>query len=691
MKKWEIPLLDKKTVMALRDNYGLPVFTAILLTIRGIVEREDIERFFAYNRPLDDPFLIKDMDKAVERIRRAAVSYEKICIYGDYDCDGVTSTAILYSYLESVSANVIFYIPDRNSEGYGMNKAAVKKLKDDNVSLIITVDNGISAIDEINYANELGMEVIVTDHHKPLDILPKAVAVINPHRADETYDFKDYCGAGIALKLITALEGNELFIMENYSDLAALGTVADIVPLEKENRDIVKRGIFQLENSERPGIVKLLDKSGVSTVNAGSIGFKLGPRINAAGRLGSPYDALNMLLTEDPEVAEKKAELLNDLNSQRQHIENEIARQAEEILAADPLLSNNRVLVISSKGWNAGVIGIVSSRITEKYGKPSILISEDGDVCKASGRSVSGFSIVDAIFACSGYLEKYGGHPMAVGFSIKKENIAPFIRAINEYADKYDYMPLLSIKADTTLNPETIVLDMVEQLKEFEPFGCGNPKPVFVIKGATLDKITPVGNGNHLKLSISKNQARLNLMQFNMTAEEFPYLEGMNIDAAIQLEKNVYQGKESVSFIVKDIRIDSRIFDTEKAMMAVQDYELYRRGKFIAKKHNQCPTRDDFKVVYVYLLKNKRKIYSIDALSYEVDQMCSRLKEPQPSVGVFKLMIILDMMKELFLIDYKRVSDNLFITLRHTTGKTDIRASGILNKLKEDIKNAGKN
>lgn len=691
MKKWEIPELDRAKVKALSSQYGLPIFTSLLLTIRGITEREDIERFFSYDRPLDDPFLIKDMKAAVDRIRKAVVSYEKICVYGDYDCDGVTSTAILYSYLESVSANVMFYIPDRNAEGYGMNKAAVEKLKEQNVSLIITVDNGISAIDEINYANSLGMEVIVTDHHKPLDILPKATAVVNPHRVDETYDFADYCGAGLALKLIIALEGNELFILENYADLAALGTVADIVPLAMENRDIVKKGIFQLQNTERPGLMKLLDKAGVKNVNAGAIGFKIGPRINAAGRLGSPYDALQLLLTEDPDMAEEKAELLNSLNAERQRIENEIVQQAEEKLAADPNLSNNRVLVVSSENWNAGVIGIVSSRITEKYGKPSILISEEGEVCKASGRSVAGFSLVDAIFACSGYLEKYGGHPMAVGFSIKKENINEFIRAINDYANQYEYMPLLAIKADSTLNPETIVMDMVDQLKEFEPFGCGNPKPVFVIKEAVLDKITPVGNGNHLKLSVSRKQARLNLMLFGMTAEEFPYEEGSQIEAAVQLDKNEYMGKESITFTVKDIRLDSRIFSTEKAMLAVQDYELYRQGRFIAGKHSHCPTRDDFKVVYVYLRNHPRRVYSIDALSYEVDQMCSRLKEPQPPVGVFKLMIILDMMKELFLIDYERVSDRLSISLRETSGKTDIRASGILNKLKEDIKNAGKN
>ncbi|MBR2176495.1 MAG: single-stranded-DNA-specific exonuclease RecJ [Clostridia bacterium] len=677
MKKWTVAELDKNMAKQLTAAYGLSTFTAMLLTIRRITAREEIERFFSQEITLDDPLLIKDMDKAVERIKYAVRSYEKICVYGDYDCDGVTSTAILYSYLESVFANVMYYIPDRNAEGYGMNKGAVEKLHADGVRLIITVDNGISAIDEINYANSLGMEVVVTDHHKPLDILPKAVAVVNPHRTDETYSFIDYSGAGLALKLITALEGDSFSIMENYSDLAALGTVADIVPLCGENRDIVKAGIFNLENTERLGLAALIEKAGVSAVNSGSIGFRLAPRINAAGRLGSPYDALSLFLTEDDELAEKNSELLNTLNAERQSIESEISKSIIEKLKENPCLTYNRVLVISSPGWNAGVIGIVSSRITERFGKPSIVISEDGEVCKASGRSVSGFSLVDAVFACSGHLEKYGGHPMAVGFSIRKENIEAFTKAINDYANQQEYMPLASLKLDCNLNPDTIVIDMVHQLKVFEPFGCGNPKPVFGLKGMRLDRITPVGGGKHLKLSVSRNQSRFSLMRFSLTAEEFPYQEGDLLDFAVNLDSNIYQGRESLSFNVKDIRLSD--FNTDQAMYELQDYDLYKSGVITKHIADKYPTRQEFASVYLYLKKNPKELYAIDSL-------CYRLRPA--GIGVFKLLFILDIMKELYLIDYSRDADSLYIHIREVSGKVDLKASRIYRKLEEDIKNA---
>ncbi len=688
MKKWIIPELDKKKVRELSARYELPVFTSMLLTIRGITEEEDIRRFFSYEPVLDDPFVIKDMDKAVERIKKAVVSYEKICIYGDYDCDGITSTAILYSYLESVFANVIYYIPDRNAEGYGMNMDAVNKLKEKDVKLIITVDNGISAVDEINYANELGMEVVVTDHHKPLDILPNAVAVVDPHRIDETSPFHDYCGAGLALKLITALEGNDVFIMENYSDLAAIGTVADIVPLKNENRSIVKTGLINLENSERVGINELISKAEIGDIKAGALGFKIGPRINASGRLGSPEDALSLLLTEDPDTASKKAELLDGLNSKRQSIEGDIFKEAERILEENPQIANSRILVLSSPGWNPGVIGIVSSRITEKYGKPSILIAEEDNVCKASGRSVEGFSLVDAVFECSSLLEKFGGHPMAVGFSIKKENIRQFTDNINAIANKLDYMPVAVIKLDTALNPEAIVLDMVNQLKEFEPFGCGNPTPVFAIKGAVLDRINAVGGGKHLKLSVSRGQARLTMMKFFTTPEEFPYEEGTLLDFAFTLDQNTYQGKNSISFIIKDIRLSERDFDTESIMLAVQDYELYRSG--ILKKHlcSELPSREDFKLIYVFLQRSKRRQFTIDSFLYDFRRFLEKIQPGVSLFSIFKILIILDIMNELHLIEYKRSSSDLYVSIRDVVGKVDIRASGILRKLKEDIKNA---
>lgn len=677
MKKWTVSELDKNKVRELSTKYGLPVFTSMLLTIRGICEPDEIEKFLSSGNELSDPFEIKDMDKAAERIKQAVVGYEKICVYGDYDCDGVTSTAILYSYLESVCADVIYYIPMRESEGYGMNKGAVEKLHKEGVKLIVTVDNGISAIDEISYANSLGIDVVVTDHHKPQDILPNAVAVVDPHRNDDTSSFHDYSGAGLALKLITALEGENFTALENYSDLAALGTVADLVPVNGENRDIIKAGMINIENTERIGISALIEKADVGKISSGTIGFRLAPRINAAGRLGSPYDALTLFLTEDDEAAEEKADLLSNLNSQRQSIETKIYEQIEEKLRENPSLTNDRIIVVSSEGWHAGVIGIVSSKVTEKYGKPSIIISEDDNICKASGRSISGFSLVDAVFACSKYLDKFGGHPMAVGFSLKRENIDDFRKAINDYANKFERMPLAALKLDCNLNPDTITTDMVHQLQMFEPFGYGNPKPVFGLNNMLLEKIIPVGSAKHLKLAITRGRARLNIMKFSTTLEQFPYSEGDTLDFAVGLDINLYQGKEYLSFSVKDIKLSG--FDTEKAMYEIQDYEMYNNGIIPNNLADKIPTRDEFAVVYRYLRRNLKQIYSLDALCMKL--MC-------PSIGIFKLLNILDIMNELYLISYRREADMIYINPCEVNGKVDLNASKILRKLKEDIKNA---
>ena len=387
MKQWIISGADKEKVNMLVEKYGLPTLTAVLLSIRGITEQEDIEQFFSQETELSEPFLLKDMDKAVERIKKAVTAGEKICVYGDYDCDGITATSILYLYLESVFANVMYYIPDRNAEGYGMNMGAVKKLKEEGVQLIVTVDNGISAINEIDYANSLGIDVVVTDHHKTQDILPKAVAVVNPHRTDDTSPYEDFCGAGLALKLAMAMEGEQFSIMENYGEIAAIGTVADLVPLTGENRTIVKAGLQNIANTERVGLSSLIQVSGIDTVNAGNIGFRIAPRINAAGRLGTTSDALGIFMTEDSEEALSKAKILNELNAERQSIELDIFNEICDYIKKNPEYSYDRVIVVSSEKWNAGVIGIVSSGVTELFGKPSIIISESGEICKGSGRS----------------------------------------------------------------------------------------------------------------------------------------------------------------------------------------------------------------------------------------------------------------------------------------------------------------
>ena len=678
MKQWIISGADREKVNMLIEQYGLPTLTAVLLSIRDITEKENIEKFFSHETELSNPFLMKDMDKAVERIKSAVTAGEKICIYGDYDCDGITATTILYSYLESVFANVMYYIPDRNAEGYGMNTGAVEKLKNEGVQLIVTVDNGISAINEIDYANSLGIDVVVTDHHKTQDILPKAVAVVNPHRADDTSPYEDLCGAGIALKLAMAMEGEQFSIMENYGEIAAIGTVADLVPLTGENRTIVKAGLENIGNTERVGLSSLIEIAGIDTVNAGNIGFRIAPRINAAGRLGTTYDALRVFMTEDYDEAQQKAKILNELNAQRQSIELDIFNEICDYIKIKPEYSYDRVIVVSSENWNAGVIGIVSSRVTELFGKPSIVISESGEICKGSGRSVSGFSIVDAVFACSEYLEKYGGHPMAMGFSIKKENIEPFRKAINAYANKIDKMPLSTVKIDCKLNPEKIFPEMVHEIQEFEPFGYGNSKPVFALCEMRLDKIIPLKEGKHLKLAVSRNNARLNIMKFSTTVDEFPYSEGDILDFAVSLETNVYQGRENISFNVRDIKLSG--VSNERIMYSLQEYDKYKSGVLSDKILKILPTRENFAAVYKYILSTRKKYYFIDSMLYKIHNV---------EINAFKLLMILEILSERGLIEYEREFDRLKISVVDIKVKVNLQASPIYIKLKEDISHVG--
>ena len=678
MKKWVISGADKEMVNMLIQKYDLPTLTAVLLAIRGITEREDIEKFFSQDFELSDPFEIKDMDKAVERIKKAVTTGEKICVYGDYDCDGITSTAILYLYLESVFADVMYYIPDRNEEGYGMNMKAVEKLKNEGVQLIVTVDNGISAINEIDYADSLGIDVVVTDHHKTQAILPKAVAIVNPHRADDTSQYKDFCGAGLALKLAMAMEGEQFSIMENYGEIAAIGTVADLVPLTKENRTIVKAGLSNIANTERLGLSSLTEIAKIGEVNAGNIAFRIAPRINASGRLGTPYDALKLFMTEDNTEALEKAKILNDLNAERQSIELDIFNEICDHIKINPEYSYDRVIVVSSENWNAGVIGIVSSRVTELFGKPSIIISESGEICKGSGRSVSGFSIVDAVFACSEYLEKYGGHPMAMGFSIKKENIEPFRKAVNAYANQIDKMPLMSVKIDCKLNPDKIFPNMVHEIQNFEPFGYGNSKPVFALCEMRLDKIVPLKEGKHLKLAISRNSTRFSVMKFSTTVEEFPYSEGDILDFAVCLETNVYQGVENISFNVRDIKLSG--VSNERIMYSLKEYDKYKSGVITDKIAKILPTRENFAVVYKYILSTKKKYYFIDSMLYKIHNV---------EINAFKLLMILEILNERGLIDYEREFDRLKISVVDIKVKVNLQASPIYIKLKEDISHVG--
>ena len=678
MKKWTVAKLNKDRAVAISQRHDLPMLISMLLDIRGIVEADEINDFLYNDSVLSNPYDIKDMDKAAIRIKAAIENFEKICVYGDFDADGVTSTALLYSYLETLCANVMYYIPAREGEGYGMNKDAVNLLYEQGVKLIVTVDNGIAAVDEIAYAKSLGIDTVITDHHMPNSILPDAVAIVDLHQEDCKSSFKELSGVGVALMLVMAIEGeycDTQGILENYSDLASLGTIGDIVPLVGDNRVIVKNGLSYIANTDRCGLSALIEESGLSgrKITTGNVSFTLVPRINAGGRLGLSKKTVSMLLCDSEEQARDIALELCEDNTQRQLIEKEILSDIDERIKRDPTIVNNRVIVVCGENWHQGVIGIVASRIKEVYGKPSIVISIDDDGCRASGRSVKGFSLCDAVFACSDLLTQFGGHPMAVGFGILKENIEAFTKAINEYASKCD-MPPPELELDCKLNPAQLSVALSDQLMMLEPFGAGNPTPLFGLYNMKLCDIHEVGGGKHLKLTLSRGDVVVSAMRFSTTKSEFPYVVGDTIDCAVTLDKNVYNNIENLSIIIRDMRFSN--IDEDSIFESKFRFEAFCRCDIISKSEalSLQPSREEFAVVYRFLRSNGGFSFSVDTLLY-------RLRCDTLSYG--KLRVILECMNELKLIEIYEGMNSTLIKMCEVEGKVNLDNSVIISKLKE--------
>ncbi len=577
-KKWLVSKGSKDLAAQIAQELSVDPFAALLVTSRGFENIDEINDFFDADAPLSlSPFSIADMSKAAERINRAIDDFELICVFGDYDADGVTATALLYSYLETRGANVIRYIPDRLTEGYGLNIGAVEELADRGVNLIITVDNGVSAIDEAVRVKELGMELIVTDHHKVGEVLPDCCAVVDPHRADCPSGFKEMSGVGVAFKLVCALEGDDGDILiEEYGDLVALGTIGDVVTLTGENRVMVRRGLRLMNDCPRPGINALMEAAGVGdkVVSASTAAFTVCPRINAAGRMGSAHKALDLLLCEDEETASLLAEEINAMNGLRQKTETEIFASAVSMFASDSEISNDRIIVVDGEGWHQGVIGIVAARITERFGRPSVVISRDGESAKGSCRSVEGFSIYDAIESVSDCLDHFGGHTLAAGIGLKSSKIDEFRRRINEYA-KDKEMPFALQKIDCRLLPNSISIDMLSSLSLLEPFGAGNPQPCFGLFGVRIDEISSLSEGKHIRMVVSKGGARTGVVFFGMPEKRFPFDKGDTVDLAVNLDKNIYNGETRVSVIVRGIR--PSLTDEEKVLSSISLFEKFLR------------------------------------------------------------------------------------------------------------------
>ena len=682
MKVWSVAKVNKERAIAMASKLEIPPLLAMMLDIRGITKEEDVINFLQENKDFSDPFLMKDMDKAVERITTAVENGEKICVYGDYDADGVTSTSLLYSYLrDSLGADVMFYIPTRTGEGYGMNKSAVDKIHSQGITLIITVDNGISAREEIDYANTLGIDTVITDHHMPSGAIPKAVAVVNAHQKDDKSPFKDFSGVGVAFKLVMAIEGEYADVdslLENFSDIATLGTIGDIVPLVGENRTLVKNGLRHIQNSDRIGINAMKQESGIAEkeINSSNVAFTLVPRINAGGRLGSSEKSVNLLLTEDEDEAVTIADKLGMDNRERQSIEKEILASIDEEVRRTPNIVNDKILVFAGKGWHQGVVGIVASRIKDIYDKPTIIIGIDDDgVARGSGRSVEGFSLCDAVFACSEHLTHFGGHPMAVGISLEKEKINDFRKAINAYC-KDIKMPYNILHIDCKLNPNQLDLSILDCLSYIEPCGASNPSPIFGLYNMTIIATKEMGNGKHMRITLSRGQGQVPVyaVYFNHNFQSCSYRNGDIVDVAVSLDRNIYNGQENLSVIIKDIKYSQS--NNEELIDSERIFDKFAKRYKLTKNEvmSILPTRNDFAYVYRFLKQNKGFIYGeyalVNALNYKI------------SMG--KLIVILYSMKELGLINWQQGLYQSIIEMKES-GKVNLEDSVFIKKLKEGI------
>lgn len=673
LRKWEVRPLDKERAAAFAQTYGVPFFLAMLMNIRGLDDAAHLREFLGEGEPLSDPFLLKDMDKAAARITRAVDNMEKIAVYGDYDADGVTSTAMLYSYLETRGADVIFYIPQREGEGYGMNMGAVEYLKEQGVSLIVTVDNGISSVQEVARANELGIDVVVTDHHRPQEILPDAVAVVDAYRPDDTSPYKHFSGVGIAFKLLMALEdgaGDVEDLLEAYSDLAAIGTIGDIVPLTGENRTLIRAGLERLSQSDRPGVQALLENAGIAgkALTSTNVAFTLVPRINATGRMGAPERAVRLLISGYEEEAEVLSEEICADNEERRRVEAEIAEAAFADIEAKGYMKD-RVVVVDGENWHHGVIGIVASRVTERCGKPCMIISRGETEAKGSGRSIEGFSLFEAICACGDLLIKFGGHPMAAGITVKPENIEAFRKRINQYAaEHFPQMPTQTVTLDCKLNPAALSVSMAQSLTQLEPFGNGNPQPVFGLFNMELSNVTPVGGGGHLRLTLEKNGAVITAMRFNTKPEELPYHIGDKIDLAVQLEAREFRGQPSLTVIVRDMKFAA--FNTEKNIASLASFEKWQRGEVLSAedKNRLYPDRACLAAIY-------RALRTVNGKETDQVRFVSQFGKDM-TLGLFKTALLV--FEERGLVHSEIADDTFTATLIETSGKTDITRSPVL-------------
>ena len=669
---WKVSQLEAGAVNALVGS-GYAPLAAMVLASRGIGDDRQARAYLDCNAPLLDPFLMTDMDKAAGRVGLAMSRGEKIAVFGDYDVDGITATCLLTDFLRRHGADVVSYIPGRLEEGYGLNPIAIHQLHAEDVKLIVTVDCGITAVSEAELCKQLGIDLVITDHHECKQTLPAAVAVVDPHRCDGGYPHKNLSGVGVAFKLASALCGSQETVLEEYADMVCLGTVADVMPLQGENRVFVARGLESLAHTKRPGIAALMAECGCApeTVSASSIGFMLAPRINAAGRMGQIDLAVELFLTDDPDKAAEAARGLCELNRQRQAVESEIYRQAVSML---PMGKPPEAIVLADESWHQGVVGIVASRIAEEYACPTFLICLDGEHGKASSRSHGGFNLFASLSALSPLLESYGGHELAAGFTITRANIPEFRRQICALAAKFytDDVPRTVLDVDCAVSPELLTLHNVDALQMLEPCGNGCPKPVLMVKNLTIDRISMVGGGRHMRLRLCSGHTYLNAIYFSANPQTVSIQPGDLVDVAFTPQVNEFRGTRTVQMNVIDIRPSCNA----ECLPDAAPYRDMQRGNLTAGEAAALlPDRKMLALVWRYLDAANPVQESPVCLCRKIVRWSGK------PLNLGQMLTCLDIFRDVGLLTVQRQHKYVSIRLTPGEGKADLSRSQTMQRL----------
>ena len=680
-KQWKIAHTSPEGRAQL-ERAGIPSLLACVLSARGVTEPEQAWKLLTPGEePLLDPMLLKDMDRAVLRVGRALKTGELMAVYGDYDVDGITSTCLLTDCLTRLGGRVRSYIPDRLEEGYGLNEEAVLHLAQQGVTLIITVDCGITAAREVEFARELGIDVVITDHHECKQAIPEAAAVVDPHRPDCPYPFKGLAGVGVALKLAMAAAGPDRagLVFREYADLAAVGTVADVMPMTGENRTIVQTGLAALAHPRRVGLAQLMEEAGLGDkpVTSVSIGYTLAPRINAAGRMGQAGLAAELLLTRDPGRAAALAQELCALNRERQTIECEIFQECVQRLERRP---QSGIILLADEHWHQGVVGIVASRLTEKYSCPAFMVCLDQGMGKGSCRSWGGVNLFHLLTQCQDLLEGFGGHAMAAGFTVREENIPALERRLRQLVLEEragEELPSL-LEIDAAVLPQELTVEAVEALDALEPCGAGNPRPVLVLTGAHVISAAQVGRGRHLKLRLEGRGVPLDAIFFSVDGSELGLTPGCRVDVAFYPQINDFRGVRSVQLQVVDLR-----HAMTRAQLEQSIYEKYRRGEPLSPQEAQSllPTRAEFVCLWRYLERQCAGQTFLEDTLARIAQKSARSggQSERPN----HTLVCLEVMEERGLISLERQSGRVQITLHRLEHKVDLNASAILRRLRE--------